>query len=67
MIDAIGTTATGRLAPSAQRGRMRWFFSGVSPGFLAAMLVGFAPTFLLRSLFDVPPRFRPTSMSMESC
>ena len=55
MIDAIGTTATGRLAPAAQRRKMRWFFPGVSAALLAAMLVGFAPTFYLRSLFDVPP------------
>jgi hypothetical protein len=34
---------------------MRWFFPGVSGGFLAALLIGFAPTFFLRSLFDVPP------------
>jgi hypothetical protein len=34
---------------------MRWFFLGVSAALLAAMLVGFAPSFFLRSLFDVPP------------
>lgn len=55
MSDAIGITATGRLAPTAQRRRMRWFYPVVIAGFLATMLVGFAPTFFLRSLFDVPP------------
>jgi len=34
---------------------MRWFFPIVSAGLLAALLVGFAPTLFLRSLFDVPP------------
>jgi hypothetical protein len=34
---------------------MRWFFPVVSGALLAAILVGFSPTFFLRSLFDVPP------------
>jgi hypothetical protein len=55
MIDTLGPTATVQQAPSVQRRRLRWFFPSVSAALLSALLVGFTPTFFLRSLFDVPP------------
>ena len=35
--------------------RSRRFFPGISGALLAAVLIGFAPTFYLRTLFNVPP------------
>lgn len=42
-------------ARSNRISRSRWFFPCVSGGLLAAVLTGFAPTFYLRALFNVPP------------
>jgi hypothetical protein len=36
-------------------GTDRWFFPALAGALLAVLLTGFAPTFYLRSLFDVPP------------
>lgn len=44
-----------RAKPAIRGNRSRWFFFGVSAGLLVAVLVGFARTFYLRSLFEVPP------------
>ncbi len=35
--------------------RSRWFFPSISGALLATVLIGFAPTFYLRTLFSVPP------------
>src|SRR5713101_6185165 len=56
MRETLSTTATLTQARPSTRGRRpRWFFLGVSGGLLAAVVVGFARTFYLRSLFNVPP------------
>ena len=41
--------------PSTRVSASRWFFPVIAGGLLAVVLIGFAPTLYLRSLFDVPP------------
>jgi len=48
----IETLDTG---PVRAQTRSRWFFPAVSGVLLAGLVVGFAKTFFLRSLFDVRP------------
>lgn len=47
-------TASSSPRPSGRR-TLRWFFPAVASLLLAGLLVGFAPTFFLRSLFSVAP------------
>jgi hypothetical protein len=44
-----------RPVPTTVRGRVRLFFPAVAAVLFGVLLVGFAKTFFLRSLFEVPP------------
>jgi hypothetical protein len=55
-VHIMNTNAAMLQQVSATRGKkLRWYFPAVSAVMLAAVLVGFSPTFFLRAFFDVPP------------
>jgi hypothetical protein len=51
---SVGGTMS-QAALSNRISRSRWFFPCVSGGLLAAVLIGFSPTFYLRTFFNVSP------------
>jgi hypothetical protein len=55
MMNTYRTAATLQQGPATLDKRLRWYFPAVSGVMLAAIVVGFSPTFFLRAFFDVPP------------